>query len=1493
MKKIILFVFVFLSISCFAQFSKTHYIPPLSGSTNVSAEEQYIYISTPSTTPIQFKIIQLGGATITGTVSQSNPYVFDAGYGTDSQLHVKESLISTILNNKGYIIEADDVVYVTVRVIAGNGNQAGALVSKGLAALGTQFRIGALTNADISATTGSHLTFISILATENNTLIKFSDIKAGVSLINNTGGAAPANIILNSGESYVLAVKGPTVANRDGLIGALVSSDKPIAVNCGSYAGTNGNNTQNIDLGFDQIVSAERTGKDYILIKSTGQDVVERALIVAHQDNTEVYLNGNTSPSYTLNAGQYATVNGSFFTAEGNLYIRTSKNAFIYQSVGDNSRIDQANQELFFVPPLSCETPRLIDNIPNLNEIGSRTFTGRVTIVTEKNATLTFKINGTSYTLSNVPAVVDGPKLVTGNSNYETYTITGLSNNVSVYSTGQLYLASYGSDGAATYGGFYSGFTFKPSITFDKINIAQSSCIPNTKLFVSKLTGFDTFQWYFNSAAIPGATANEYTPTQPGYYYVKATLATCSTILDSDKIPVSDCPIDTDNDGTNNNIDIDLDNDGIKNTDEASVSLLNQSNTVAGSNYTGVISGSGTVTGNTSYGFSTEVPAGKINSTTYTLNLTTAQSISLSYISPDTATQTTAATNYMNSEGDFIISVPANKTITLLDPLGQLLVDTNYDGIYESGITSYSSFEIRFRLKSTTPLVPGTAAFSFSTYLTTAITLVHNNLSDINSNRSTFMISATTTYDTDLDGVPNLLDIDSDNDGIPDTIEAQGKGFKVFSGVDTNADGLDNAFEPGLIKINTDSDLFNSLPKYDVTDLDSDNDGIYDLTESGNGAPDANFDGIIDGLPASFGANGLYDNLETTPDSGILKLPIRDTDNDGSFDYIDLDSDNDLCFDVTEAGFTDSNNDGLLGNNPVTINAAGIVTSRTDGYTSPNSNYIIAAPIVINTQPQDIAECESQSASFSTQTTLVTSYQWQVSTDGINWNNIANNTTYSGTTTNTITINNLANSMNNYNYRVVLTKTGNTCGLTSAPAKLTVFPLPVVTSPMELKQCDDDLDGISTFNLTEKNNFISTNSVNETFTYYTTATAAATKNTLAQIPNPLNYISNTKTIWTRIENTNGCSSVAQLNLVVSSTQLPSTFSRTFATCDDYIDATQNDTDGVATFDFSSTTTDITALLPASATVYTIKYYGNEADALSELNEITNTSSYRNSSSPFNQEIWVRVESASDNACYGLGPHVKLQVNQKPSINTNDDHLDDNLVCSNLPTFFVQLNAAITDGTPTTDYTYIWSKDNQVIPARTAYTLDVNAMGSYSVVVTNASGCSRTRTIQVTASDIATIESINIVDLADNNTITILATGQGDYEYNLDDATGSFQDTNVFENVPAGIHEVYINDKNGCGQVQKTVAVIGVPRFFTPNNDGYNDYWNLKGVNNDLNAKSVIYIFDRYGKLLKELKPNGLGWNGTFNGAPLPADDYWYTIKLEDNRELKGHFSLKR
>lgn len=208
-----------------------------------------------------------------------------------------------------------------------------------------------------------------------------------------------------------------------------------------------------------------------------------------------------------------------------------------------------------------------------------------------------------------------------------------------------------------------------------------------------------------------------------------------------------------------------------------------------------------------------------------------------------------------------------------------------------------------------------------------------------------------------------------------------------------------------------------------------------------------------------------------------------------------------------------------------------------------------------------------------------------------------------------------------------------------------------------------------------------------------------------------------------------------------------------------------------------------------------------------------------------------------------------------------------------------------------DYDYQWFWNSNIIPDETNYRLTVNKEGTFRVDVTNKQTyCIKTRQIKVSASDIA---SNVITAVHDSNIVSVSVSGNGDYLYDLDDQNGYYQAENTFLNVPSGIHTIFIKDQNGCGTVVKEVAVFGIPAFFTPNQDGYNDYWNVEGADKALNAKTSIQVFDRYGKLLRQIDPMGQGWDGIYLGAQMPADDYWYVVKLEDGRILKGHFTLKR
>lgn len=1475
--------FVFLAflinLMCFSQSSKTHYIPPLSNTTFYPTENHYLYISCSSPTDITYKITPIGGTPTTGTVRRDNPQEILIGSGSDTQILANATKVSTILNNKGYIIEAEDLVYVTVRVIANSSLHAGGLVSKGLAALGTQFRIGAFTNKNATPQDNKHYTFASILATENNTTVSFSDLKPGIVLLNNSGGSTPASVTLNAGQSYIIAAQGTT--NIDRMIGALITSNKPIAVNCGSYGGSNGF-SQSSDLGFDQIVSAERTGKEYIFIRGEGGTYdTEHPLIVAHVNNTEIYLNGSTTPAATINAGQYYDLTGTAFTPEGNLYVKTSENVFAYQGIDGGG--GDPNQNLHFLPPLSCETPKIIDNIPFINKIGTvTTFNGNVCLVTETGASLNFLINGTNYTLATLSTAgitVSGPNTVTGNAGYVTYKFSGMTGNVSVYSTKSVYLSYYGTSGAATYGGFYSGFTYKPEITFAKINTTlDNSCIPNVKLGVNATSSFDNFQWFFNGNPIPGATANSYTPTQPGFYKVRGVISSCSSAapLESEDIPVSSCPTNLDNDLVNDNYDIDLDNDGITNCTESSgnqtINATGATGSIASSSitYTNNITTSGTAattpfTGNTDGSFITETPAGKGNSVSY--NLTFNQPINIGLEYPATVN----VSDLLNSNAEYFINSDTNKTITILNPTNQLLIDTNYDGIYESGITEFSSFEIRFRLNGSTPLASGTGNFKLLSYQTRTFKITHKNISD-NLNKSSFKIFAPcVAKDTDTDGNPDQTDSDSDNDGIPDITEAQVNNALVLSGTDTNKDGLDNTFEPGLTPVDTDNDGVK-----DYLDLDSDNDGILDKNEG-----------------------------------------IADTDTDGIKNYRELDSDNDLCFDVKEAGFLDPNNDGLLGAiAPPTTNANGLVTSGV-GYTTPNNNYIISAPIVINTQPQVTPTCEFEKVTISLADNGGNTYQWQLSTDGATtWTNLANNATYSGTASQTLVINSVTMAMDGFRYRVYLKKTGNSCDLISSDVSLKVLSLPVVNTPISITQCDSDNDAVAPINLTIKNDQISSNYQNETFTYYKTLLGA-------QNADPAQFISNPRafqnfgspfniTVWARVQNTDGCYRIAEIRVQVIVTQISKTYS--FSECDDYLNEIDDDHDGISKFNVSSVEADLRANVLPTTGNYSIQYYRNVADRDAQTNPIVNPVDFRNdipinvgiTTPPFipYQTIWARVNSNVSSDCFGFA-RIDLIVEKLPKITPIAPYLDCNAK-NGISLFNTStLESDILAGQTNVNVTYFDSSNNPLkdsngvlitspFPATfSSRSQTITARLTNSTTNDPDGACWDEVQIKFTASNKAILLPPTVVDLTDYNTITVHISGDGDYVYSLDNPDGPFQTSNTFLNVMPDIHIVYVKDLNGCGTSNREVYVLGIPKFLTPNGDGYHDTWNVKGISKLFNAKTIIYIFDRYGKLLKQISPLGEGWNGTYNGEPLPADDYWYSIQFEDGRIAKGNFALKR
>ncbi|PCJ98352.1 MAG: lectin [Flavobacteriaceae bacterium] len=452
------------------------------------------------------------------------------------------------------------------------------------------------------------------------------------------------------------------------------------------------------------------------------------------------------------------------------------------------------------------------------------------------------------------------------------------------------------------------------------------------------------------------------------------------------------------------------------------------------------------------------------------------------------------------------------------------------------------------------------------------------------------------------------------------------------------------------------------------------------------------------------------------------------------------------------------------------------------------------------------------------------------------------------------------------------------------PVTATINPLPIITPILDFKNCDEDglADGFTDFNLTEANIIITNGDSSLNVTYHLLISDANTgANPL--IPSPFNN-NIAGTVYARIENTLGCHLVSTVNLQVSTTAFPAGYMT-------YLDGCDADTnqDGLHPLDISLATPEILNQFPANQNL-SVHYYTNLGDATLEENEITDLN-YTNET-PYEQILYVRVESDDNGACFGIGPYLTLIIYPLPSFEVHEEAI----VCTNSTVLLTTYNAQ-------GNYTYQWSDMNGAVIGNNAY-VEVSSEGRYSVIATSNVGCeSPPSTVDIYESNVANIsmDDILVSDISTNNTISINNQnnnlGLGDYEFSLDNPFSTFQNDPLFERVEPGLHTLYVRDKNGCGSTQIEIGVIGYPKFFTPNNDGFNDKWQVLGVTEEHYQKSELYIYDRYGLFIAQIDPMGEGWDGYFNDKTLLSNDYWFTLELTDQtgneHNRNGHFSLKR
>lgn len=307
--------------------------------------------------------------------------------------------------------------------------------------------------------------------------------------------------------------------------------------------------------------------------------------------------------------------------------------------------------------------------------------------------------------------------------------------------------------------------------------------------------------------------------------------------------------------------------------------------------------------------------------------------------------------------------------------------------------------------------------------------------------------------------------------------------------------------------------------------------------------------------------------------------------------------------------------------------------------------------------------------------------------------------------------------------------------------------------------------------------------------------------------------------------------------------------------------------------------DVEVLGAQSQQHFLVSYHTSQADAESGANPLNKAYSVL----PGNQTIYIRLTATQNAQCYDATETLNIHALETPNLNFETEVT----LCHE--------SQAITIGAsiPNPAYSYFWST------GETTAAISVSQAGEYTLTATNTFGsesCATSQTVIVATSAEPRITEIQVDDLQSNNRVEVLTDAIGEFEYSLDG--GTFQSSPVFGNVLPGAHTLIMRDIHGCNELMEEIVVVGFLNHFSPNGDGSNEDWHIEGLG--YLEDPVVTIYDRYGKLLQQLTTPEEGWDGTYNGQPVPATDYWFKLSYRDAtgnrvyaRYIQNHFSLRR
>jgi gliding motility-associated-like protein len=460
-------------------------------------------------------------------------------------------------------------------------------------------------------------------------------------------------------------------------------------------------------------------------------------------------------------------------------------------------------------------------------------------------------------------------------------------------------------------------------------------------------------------------------------------------------------------------------------------------------------------------------------------------------------------------------------------------------------------------------------------------------------------------------------------------------------------------------------------------------------------------------------------------------------------------------------------------------------------------------------------------------------------------------------------------------YIRVDSKFDNDCLGLGAHISLNVEKVPVANLVTINPECDNDRDGFYSFDTSTIQNIIIGSQTDVTVNYFDENGTQLS----SPLPNP--FITESQTITAKIVNAlsndldGQCSDETIFNFIVNSVPIANIVVPQ-EVCD-------TDLDGVFGFDTSA----IENTVLGSQTGLIVRYFDtNNTELQSPLPNPFFTAS---------QIITVRLENPIYEVCFEETT-IDFIVREKPTFNL----IEEDIICmSTNPSLVVSVENA------SGNFSYTWKdENNQTISSDDS--ANIKKGGTYKVLATSIYGCESVEhmlTIKESSISSININDVLVQDDSDNNYIKVKTSnlGLGDYEFRLLDLNSKviydYQSDPNFENLEGGIYILEVNDKNNCGAIPFEISLISFPSFFTPNSDGENDFWQIKGLDNSYYKNGIITVFNRYGKQVATFSINDVGWDGTYNGKNLPQNDYWFQVVLiNQSNEVKnrsGNFSLLR